>query len=79
MAERAKRGGSEEARFVDRVANGYYAAIETQSNVQLPEQKKRAYWDALTRNYKLIISAPTEVWAPKIPERHGPQVSSPGE
>lgn len=79
MAERAKRGGSEEARFVDRVANGYYAAIETQSNVQLTEQKKRAYWDALTRNYKLTISEPTEVWARKIPDTHGPQVSSPGE
>lgn len=66
MAERAKRGGNEEARFVDQVASGYYAAIETQSNVRLTEQKNRAYWDALTRNYTLIIAEPTEVWVRKM-------------
>jgi hypothetical protein len=79
MAERAKRGGNEEARFVDQVANGYYAAIETQSNVQIMDQKNRPYWDALTRNYKLIISEPTEVWVPKIPDRRGPQATSRGD
>jgi hypothetical protein len=76
MAERAKRGGNEEARFVDQVASGYYAAIETQSYVRLTEQKNRAYWDALIRNYKLIISDPTEVWVRKVPDRPSPQASS---
>lgn len=76
MAERAKRGGNEEARFVDQVADGYYAAVETQSNIPIAEQKNRAYWDALTRNYKLIISEPTEVWVRKIADRRGPGARS---
>ena len=68
MAERAKRGGNEEARFVDRVAGGYYAAIETQSKARLTEENtNRVYWDALTRKYQLIISEPTEVWVRKTP------------
>ena len=66
MAERAKRGGNEEARFVSQVASGYYAAIETQSNAWLTEEKtNRAYWDSLTRKYQMIISEPTEVWVRK--------------
>ena len=66
MAERAKRGGNEEARFANEVASGYYAAIETQSNARLTEEKtNRAYWDSLTRKYQLIISQPTEVWVRK--------------
>ena len=66
MAERAKLGGNEEARFEGQVASGYYAAIETQSNVRLTEEKtNRAYWDSLTRKYQLTISEPTEVWVRK--------------
>jgi hypothetical protein len=66
MAERAKLGGNEEARFAGQVASGYYAAIETQSNVRLTEEKtNRAYWDSLTRKYQLTISEPTEVWVRK--------------
>jgi hypothetical protein len=66
MAERAKHGGNEEARFAEEVASGYYAAIETQSNARLTEEKtNRAYWDALTRKYQLIISQPTEFWVRK--------------
>jgi hypothetical protein len=76
MAERAKLGGKEEARFVEEVESGHYAAIETQSNARLTEQKNRAYWDALNRNYQLVITEPTEVWLRKAPENHGPQASA---
>jgi hypothetical protein len=66
MAERAKRGGGEQARFADQLANGYFAAVETQSNVSVTEEgHDRAYWDALTRNYRKLISEPTEVWVRK--------------
>lgn len=69
MAERAKRGGGEQARFVDQLAKGYFAAVETQSNVSVTEEgHDRAYWDALTRNYRQIISAPTEIWVRKAPD-----------
>jgi hypothetical protein len=76
MAERAKRGGKEETRFVEEVANAHYAAIETQSNARITEQKKRAYWDALIRNYVLVIAEPSEVWVRKTPDGQSPQASS---
>jgi hypothetical protein len=73
MAERAKRGGGEQARFADQLASGYFAAVETQSNVSVTEEGHyRAYWGALTRNYRKVISEPTEVWVRKAPDAQEP-------
>ena len=75
MAERAKKGGDEEARFVNQVANGYFAAIQTQSGAASVEGQTLPFWRALTRNYRRVISDPTDVWVRETPDKRTPPES----